>query len=59
LQIDQELTKLWPWLGWHPFLTHSVVLVMCTGTFWFQKTLFKHSIFDTTCSFKFAVFANL
>ena len=19
LQIDQELTKLWPWLGWHPF----------------------------------------
>jgi len=24
LQIHQELTKLWPWLGWHPFLTHGV-----------------------------------
>jgi len=24
LQINQELTKLWPWLGRHPFLTHSV-----------------------------------
>jgi len=24
LQIDQELTKFRPWLGWHPFLTHGV-----------------------------------
>jgi len=24
LQIDQELTKLRPWLEWHPFLTHGV-----------------------------------
>ena len=24
LQIDQELTKLRPWLGWHPYLTYNV-----------------------------------
>jgi len=24
LQIDEELTKLYPWLGWHSFLTHGV-----------------------------------
>jgi len=33
LQIDQELTKLWPRLGWLTFLTHGVlrrsVCVLC------------------------------
>jgi len=29
LQIHQELTKLSPWLWWHPFLTHGVYAIAC------------------------------
>jgi len=42
LQIDQELTKLWPWLGWHPFLTHGVRCVGYFGTVRMDQSKYKH-----------------
>ena len=32
LQIHRELTKLWPWLGWHPFLTEPSRVSLCLGS---------------------------
>jgi len=47
LQIDHELTRLYPWLRCHPFLTHGVVTVMRWCSWSFPPELFLLSPSDS------------